>query len=41
MNEEKKQINVLVSFDAIMKVVDRHRPYEPNDFVEEYYIPNI
>lgn len=39
--KKKKQINALVSFDAIMEVVDRHRPYEPNDFVEEYYIPDI
>lgn len=35
------RINALQSFDAIMTVVNRHRPYEPSDFVKEYYIPDI
>ena len=38
---EKKTVDALVSFEAIMKVVDKHRPFEPSDFVKEYYIPNI
>ena len=40
-NENKDGINALKSFDAIMTVVNRHRPIEPNDFVEEYFIPDI
>lgn len=38
---EDEGINALTSFNAIMSVVNRHRPYEPSDFVKEYYIPNI
>lgn len=34
-------INALRSFEAFMTVVNRHRPYEPSDFVKEYYIPDI
>jgi len=34
-------INALQSFDAIMTVVNRHRPYEPSDFVKEYYLPDF
>lgn len=36
-----KGVDALRSFNAIMTVVDRHRPYEPSDFIKEYYIPNI
>lgn len=38
---KKKGVDALRSFKAIMTVVDKHRPYEPSDFVKEYYIPNI
>jgi hypothetical protein len=38
---ERSGINALRSFDAIMTVVDQHRPFEPSDFVKEYYIPDI
>lgn len=34
-------VNALNSFKAIMKVVDRHRPYEPSDFIKEYYIADM
>lgn len=37
----RKGVDALRSFKAIMTVVDKHRPYEPSDFVKEYYIPNI
>lgn len=37
---EKKGITALDSFEAIMEVVNRHRPYEPSDFVKEYFIPD-
>lgn len=40
-NENKDGINALKSFDAIMTVVNRHRPYEPSDFIKEYYIADI
>lgn len=36
----KRQITALDSFDAILKVVNRHRPYEPSDFEKEYFIPD-
>jgi hypothetical protein len=36
-----KGINALKSFDAIMTVVNRHRPYEPSDFVPESFIPDL
>lgn len=39
--KKRKSINAFQSFKAIMAVVDRHRPYEPSDFVKEYYIPDI
>ena len=38
---EKRGITALDSFDAIMTVVNKHRPYEPSDFVKEYYVPDI
>lgn len=43
VNEKKKgkSVNALQSFKAIVAVMDRHRPYEPSDFVKEYYIPDI
>jgi hypothetical protein len=37
---EKKEINAYESFEAFMRVVNRHRPYEPSDFVKEYFIPD-
>ena len=42
-SDKKKTIyiNALMSFDAIMTVVNRHRPYEPSDFVKEYYLPDF
>ncbi len=36
-----KGITALQSFDAIMTVVNRHRPYEPSDFVPESFIPDL
>ncbi len=36
-----KGINALKSFDAIMTVVNRRRPYEPSDFVPESFIPDL
>jgi len=43
MNNTNKinEINALQVFDAFMTVVNRHRPYEPSDFVKEYYIADI
>lgn len=38
---KRSGINALRSFDAIMTVVNKRRPYEPSDFVKEYYIPDI
>jgi len=34
-------INALKSFDAIMTVLNRRRPYEPDDFVPESFIPDL
>ena len=28
-------------FDVFMSVVNTRRPYEPEDFVKEYFIPDI
>ena len=36
----KRQIAALDSFEAFMRVVNRHRPYEPSDFVKESFIPD-
>ena len=36
-----KGINALKSFDAIMTVVDRHRPYEASDFKKESFTPDL
>ncbi len=36
-----KGITALQSFEAIMTVVNRHRPYEPSDFVPESFIPDL
>lgn len=38
---KKKGVDALMSFKAIMTVVDRHRPFEPSDFVPETFIPLI
>lgn len=37
----KEGINALKSFEAFMTVVNRHRPYEPDDFVTETFIPDL
>lgn len=34
-------ITALQSFEAFMTVVNRHRPYEPSDFVPESFIPDL
>jgi len=34
-------INAFNSLEAFMSVANQHRPYEPSDFVKEYYLPNI
>lgn len=39
--EKKKGVDACMSFRAIMKIVDKHRPYEPSDFVKESFIPDI
>lgn len=38
---EKKTVDALMSFKAIAAVMDKHRPYEPADFVKEYFIADI
>ena len=38
---EKKGVDAMRSFEAIMTVVDRHRPFEPSDFIKEYYIADL
>lgn len=38
---EKKKINAYESFEAFMRVVNRHRPYEPSDFVPESFTPDL
>ena len=37
----EKMITALDYFDAIMTVVNEHRPYEPSDFIPESYIPDL
>ena len=39
--EEKKEINAYESFEAFMRVVNRHRPYEPSDFKKESFTPDL
>lgn len=29
------------AFNVIMTVVNKRRPFEPSDFVKEYFIPDI
>jgi len=41
LNVRPSTINALKSFEAIMTVVNRHRPYEPSDFVAESFIPDL
>lgn len=36
-----RQITALDSFEAFMTVVNRHRPYEPSDFIPESYTPDL
>ena len=38
---KEKGIDAMKSFSAIMKVVDRHRPFEPSDFIKEYYVADL
>ena len=38
---EKKKINAYESFEAFMRVVNRHRPYESSDFKKESFIPDL
>lgn len=38
---KKKTVDALISFKAIAAVMDKHRPYEPADFVKEYYVADI
>ena len=49
-NEQKKKqpqwsnsgsIEFSPAFDVIMKVANKRRPYEPDDFKKEYFIPDI
>ena len=42
-NEEtkKSEINALRSLEAFMEVANQHRPYEPSDFVKEYFLPEL
>ena len=41
LDKPKKGVDALMSFKAIMQVVDKRRPYEPFDFVKETFIPQI
>jgi hypothetical protein len=41
LDKPKRGVDALMSFKAIMRVVDKHRPYEPADFIKEYYVPQI
>lgn len=38
---EKPELNAFYSFEAFMEVANRHRPYEPSDFVKEYFLPEL
>ena len=38
---EGKKINAYESFEAFMRVVNRHRPYEPSDFKKESFTPDL
>ena len=37
----KPELNAFYSFEAFMEVANQHRPYEPSDFVKEYYLPDF
>lgn len=37
---EVHESNALTSFKAIMKEMNKHRQIEPDDFVDEYFIPD-
>lgn len=37
----RPRITALDSFEAFARVVNRHRPYEPSDFIPESFTPNI
>ena len=39
--EPVKGITALDSFEAFARVLNRHRPYEPSDFIPESFTPNI
>ena len=34
-------IELSAGYDVVMAVVNKRRPYEPSDFVKEYFIPDI
>jgi len=40
-DSEKPKINAYYSFEAFMAVANSHRPYEPSDFVKEYFLPEL
>ena len=41
MKRNSGSVEFSPEFDVIMKVVNKRRPYEPSDFVKEYFIPDI
>ena len=41
MKRNSGSIEFSAAFDVIMSVVNKRRPYEPSDFVKEYFIPDI
>lgn len=41
LNKKYTGIELSAAFDVIMTVVNKRRPFEPSDFVKEYFIPDI
>jgi hypothetical protein len=41
VNRNSGSVEFSAAFDVIMTVVNKRRPYEPSDFVKEYFIPDI
>ena len=41
LNAFEREYTAFDFFEAVMNVANRHRPYEPSDFVKETYIPDL
>jgi hypothetical protein len=41
MDEKYSGIELSAGYDVVMEVVNKRRPYEPSDFVNESFTPNI